>query len=326
MCSTLEKRDFFEVETPMMHSIAGGAAGDPFVTHHNALDMDLYLRLAPELYLKKLLVGGLERVYELNRSFRNEGLSTRHNPEFTMLEVYAAYQDCAFMMELVETLITEAAQSLLGKLQFEFRGKTFDLTPPWDRVSFSKTMEEMGLAVDSSLEDIQAALKKKGMKVTGMSRSQLVRLVEQLFEPQTKTKPLFVVDYWTELSPLAKSKTDNPLIADRFELFIGGMEVANAYSELNDPLEQRRRFESQLDAAGVKGEARVIDEMFLDALEHGMPSAGGLGVGIDRLAMLLLNQPSIKDVILFPLLKPVEKGQGAGDKGREKQPHQKNPQ
>ena len=303
---TLERHGFLEVETPMMHAIPGGAAGEPFVTHHQALDTQLYLRLAPELHLKELLVGGFERVYELNRSFRNEGLSTRHNPEFTMLEAYAAYQDCAFMMEFVQTLISDAAMALLGTLQFEYQGQAIDLSPPWERVSFAQAMEGMGLRPQSSIEEIRTVLQRKSVRVTGLHRSQLVRVVEQLFEPKTRAKPLFVVDYWTELSPLAKSHPDNPLIADRFELFIGGMEVANAYSELNDPIEQRRRFEAQLDAAGIKGKSKALDEGFLEALEHGMPPAGGLGVGVDRLAMLLLNQPSIKDVILFPLLKPTD--------------------
>ena len=329
---TLERHGFVEVETPMMHSIPGGAAGEPFVTHHEALDMDLYLRLAPELYLKELLVGGLERIYEINRCFRNEGLSTRHNPEFTMLEAYAAYQDYEFMMDLVQELICNAARALVGGLRFEYQGQPIDLTPPWERVSFAKTFEEMGLKPQASLEEIQTVLQRRGVKVKGLTRSQLVRLVEQLFEPKTRTKPLFVVDYWTELSPLAKARPENPLITERFELFIGGMEVANAYSELNDPVEQRRRFEAQLQAqerSGVGAEgsgpacrrsatadrqipgarsleprAKGIDEGFVEALEYGMPPAGGLGVGIDRLAMLLLDQPSIKDVILFPLLKP----------------------
>ena len=310
--ATLERRGFVEVETPMMHPIPGGAAGEPFVTHHQALDTDLYLRLAPELYLKQLLVGGLERVYELNRSFRNEGLSTRHNPEFTMLEAYAAYQDCAFMMEFVQELICEATRALVGGLQCTYQGQALDLTPPWERVSFAETMAGMGLGPDSPLATITAVLEQKGVKVRGLTRSQMVRMVEQLFEPKTKTKPLFVTDYWTELSPLAKSRPDNPLITERFELFLGGMEVANAYSELNDPVEQRRRFEAQLESAGVKGKHRMIDESFVEALEYGMPPAGGLGVGVDRLAMLLLDQPSIKDVILFPLLKPTSESVSRG--------------
>ena len=319
--ATLERHGFLEVETPMMHAIPGGAAGEPFVTHHNALDIDLYLRLAPELHLKKLLVGGLERVYEINRSFRNEGLSVKHNPEFTMLEAYAAYGDYKLMMQLVEELICDAAHALHGSLQTEFRGQPIDLTPPWETVSFAKTLEELGLTPASSLEEIQHVLQKKGMQVTDLTRSQMVRLVGQLFEPKTKSKPLFVTDYWTELSPLAKATPDDPLITERFELYIGGMEVANAYSELNDPLEQRRRFEAQLgigSGLGAEGSgqkrsprapspeprAKMIDDSFVEALEYGMPPAGGLGVGVDRLAMLLLSQPSIKDVILFPLLKP----------------------
>jgi lysyl-tRNA synthetase class 2 len=317
--ATLERHGFIEVETPMMHAIPGGAAGEPFKTHHDALDTDLYLRLAPELHLKKLLVGGLERVYEINRCFRNEGLSVKHNPEFTMLEAYAAYEDYAFMMELVQQLICDAATALVGGLTFEFRGQRIDLAPPWERVSFAYAMQELGLTPTSSLEDIQRVLQRRGMQVKGLTRSQMVRLVEQLFEPKAKAKPLFVTDYWTETSPLAKAKPDDPAITERFELYIGGMEVANAYSELNDPVEQRKRFEAQLDAgrrtqdAGRTTQSRRpesgvlhqrIDEGFLEALEYGMPPAGGLGVGVDRLAMLLLDQPSIKDVILFPLLKP----------------------
>ncbi|MBI4340887.1 MAG: lysine--tRNA ligase [Candidatus Omnitrophica bacterium] len=321
--ATLERQRFIEVETPMMHDIPGGAAGEPFKTHHNALDIDLYLRLAPELYLKRLLVGGLDRVYEINRSFRNEGLSTRHNPEFTMLEAYQAYGNIETMMRLVEELICAAAKAVIGSVTFDYQGKPVDLSPPWDRASFAETMEAMGLTPTSSQAQIQRVLESKGMKVKGLTRSQLVRLVEQLFEPKARAKPLFVTDYWTELSPLAKSQPDQAIIADRFELFIGGMEVANAYSELNDPIEQRRRFEAQLEGAQgsrlkAQGESkkqaslqpsalnleRRIDEDFIEALEYGMPPAGGLGVGVDRLAMLLLNQASIKDVILFPLLRP----------------------
>ena len=321
--ATLERHGFLEVETPMMHAIPGGAAGEPFITHHKALDTDLYLRLAPELHLKKLLVGGLEKVYELNRSFRNEGVSMKHNPEFTMLEAYEAYGDYTSMMRLVESLICDAAKHLLGTLSIEFRGQRIDLSPPWERVSFAETMRELGLAPNAPPETLQQALQQKGLKVAGLSRSQMVRLVEQLFEPKTKTKPLFVTDYWTELSPLAKAKPEDPDITERFELYIGGMEVANAYSELNDPIEQRKRFEAQLEGRsglGVEGSGqkqenrprtlnpeprtKQIDESFIEALEYGMPPAGGLGVGVDRLAMLLFDQPSIKDVILFPLLKP----------------------
>ncbi|MEK7216839.1 MAG: lysine--tRNA ligase, partial [Chloroflexota bacterium] len=244
---TLSQQRFLEVETPMMHAIPGGAAGDPFVTHHQALDMDLYLRLAPELHLKRLLVGGFEKVYEINRSFRNEGLSTRHNPEFTMLEAYQAYGDCSTMMTLVEQLIKQAAQDVLGTLAFEYQGQAIDLSPPWPRFSFTDALEKLGLPPNSSQEQMQQVLAKKGIKFKEMTRSQLVRLAEQLFEPKAQATPVFVIDYWTELSPLAKSKPGNPLVADRFELFVGGMEVANAYSELNDPIEQRRRLEAQLE-------------------------------------------------------------------------------
>ncbi len=309
--ATLERRGFLEVETPMMHAIPGGAAGEPFVTHHNALDIDLYLRLAPELHLKKLLVGGLEKVYELNRSFRNEGVSFKHNPEFTMLEAYEAYGDYRSMMRLVQALITDAAQAI-GSLAFEYQGQAIDLSPPWEEVSFAKAMQDLGLARTASLEELQKTLEKRNIKVKGLTRSQMVRVVEQLFEPKTKGKPLFVTDYWTELSPLAKAKPDDPSVTERFELYIGSMEVANAYSELNDPIEQRRRFQAQVEGAGELSHAprptphtpKMVDDSFVEALEYGMPPAGGLGVGVDRLAMLLLNQPSIKDVILFPLLKP----------------------
>ena len=252
---TLDNLGFLEVETPMMHAIAGGAAGEPFTTHHKALDADLYLRLAPELHLKRLLVGGFDRVYELNRSFRNEGVSTRHNPEFTMLEAYQAYWGCEDVMGLVEDLIKRAAQDVLGTLTFQYQGQTIDLSPSgsWPRLSFANKMEELGLSPDAPSERIRRVLEQQGIKITGLTRSQLVRLSEQLIEqfvePQSKRFPLFVVDYWTELSPLAKSQRGHPLVADRFELFIGGLEVANGYSELNDPIEQRLRFEAQLDAA-----------------------------------------------------------------------------
>jgi lysyl-tRNA synthetase class 2 len=302
--ATLERQGFLEVETPMMHAIPGGAAGEPFKTHHKALDTDLYLRLAPELHLKQLLVGGLERVYELNRSFRNEGLSTKHNPEFTMLEAYQAYGDAAAMMRLVEELICDAARSLRGALTIEFQGQRIDLTPPWGRVSFAETMAQMGLGPAAPLAKIQAVLEQRGLKVKGLTRSQLVRLVEQLFEPKARPKPLFVVDYWTELSPLAKAKPEDPRIADRFELYIGGMEVANAYSELNDPLEQRERLMAEIREKGKEATSQNLDEDFLLALEHGMPPAGGLGLGIDRLIMVLTGRDTIREVVLFPQLKP----------------------
>ncbi len=297
----LGAKGFMEVETPMMHSIAGGAAGKPFQTHHNALDMDLYLRIAPEIYLKKLIVGGFEKIYEINRSFRNEGISPRHNPEFTMLEVYEAYSDCQGMMDLTEGLITEIAKGIFGTLKFEYQGKPIDLSK-WEKVSFARLMDEQfGIKPDEKPEAWIKKLKKKNVKVEGktLSRTQLINIVGDLIEPKAGNHPVFVVDMFTELCPLAKKKQDNPLISDRFELYMGGLEVANAYSELNDPIEQKKRFLQD------KKETRKkeIDESFITALEHGMPPAGGLGIGIDRLVMILTNSASIRDVILFPQLK-----------------------
>ncbi len=298
----LNSRDYLEVETPMMQPIPGGAAGRPFKTHSNILDMDFYLRVAPELYLKRLIVGGFEKIYEVNKCFRNEGLSTRHNPEFTMLEVYQAYADYEDMMDLTRELITSLARKLLGKVKFDFQGKTIDLSD-WQKVSFTSLMKE---AYDiEPQEDVAQWTKKlarRGIEIEGktISRSQILNIIAELIEPKSQGTPTFVVDLFSELCPLAKRKPDNPLLTERFELFIGGLEVANAYSELNDPVEQRERFKTQMP---VEGEAGKIDEDFLRALEYGMPPTGGLGIGIDRLVMLLTNSASIRDVILFPQLK-----------------------
>lgn len=307
----LDKKGYLEVETPMMHPIPGGAAGRPFKTHHNEHDMDLYLRIAPELYLKKLLVGGFERVYEINRSFRNEGVSTRHNPEFTMLEVYTAYSDCLGMMELVEAITVETAKEVFGGLKFEFQGKPVDLTPPWKRYSFAEVVKErFGIAPEDSAELMLEKLQRRGRALNEkrLSRSQVVRIVEDLLQEGQDFSPAFFSDYFSILCPLAKNKPNNPHISERFELFIAGMEVANAYSELNDPVEQRQRLEEEIseDKSASSG-ARMVDEDFVSALEYGMPPAGGLGIGIDRLVMILTNQPSIRDVILFPLLRPEAK-------------------
>lgn len=302
--SFLDGKDFLEVETPMMHSLAGGAAGEPFKTHHKALDIDLYLRLAPELYLKRLLVGGFDKVYEVNRNFRNEGISIRHNPEFTMLEVYEAYSDCEGMMRLTEELFSYVAKEVLGTLKIKFGEQDIDLTTPWPRWSFADEIKKRyDIAPDDPAQSWIRKLKEKGVDFKGkdITRSQIVNIISEMLEPETKDKPMFVVDLFSELCPLAKRKKDNPLLTDRFELFIGGMEVANAYSELNDPIEQKKRFKEQL--VGQEG-IKKIDEDFVTALEYGMPPAGGLGIGIDRLVMLFLNQPSIRDVILFPQLKP----------------------
>ena len=294
--NTLDRKGFLEVETPMMHPIPGGAAGKPFKTHHDTLHMDLYLRIAPELYLKKLLVGGFEKVYEMNRSFRNEGISTRHNPEFTMLEVYEAFSDCSGMMKLVEELIRSAAREVTGSEKFEYQGKTVDLTK-WEKISFAELMKDnFGITPDEKESAWVKKLKAKGIKLEKeeLSRTQLINIVGELIAPKAGNHPVFVVDMFKELCPLAKRKKDNPDLTDRFELYIGGMEIANAYSELNDPIDQRKRFE---EAGGD------IDEDFLRALEYGMPPAGGLGIGIDRLIMILTNSANIREVILFPQLK-----------------------
>ncbi|MBL7084897.1 MAG: lysine--tRNA ligase [Candidatus Omnitrophica bacterium] len=302
----LDKRGYLEVETPMLHHLAGGATGKPFKTHHEALGADLFLRIAPELYLKRLLVGGFERVYEINRSFRNEGISTRHNPEFTMLEAYTAYADYEDVMKLTEELITSLATDLLDEPKLNYQGKTIDLSR-WQRRSFQELMEKnFDIHPHESEATWIAKLKKKGIKLEQkkLSRSQILNIIADLLPPEEGNHPIFVTDLYTELCPLARTKKENPLLTERFELFIGGLEVANAYSELNDPQEQRRRFAEQL--AG-KDEKQKIDEDFLQALEYGMPPAGGLGIGIDRLVMLFAGLPSIREVILFPQLKPEKK-------------------
>lgn len=308
----LDERGFIEVETPMMQSIPGGAAGKPFKTHHEALDIDLYLRIAPELYLKRLLVGGFDKVYEVNRNFRNEGISIKHNPEFTMLEVYEAYSDCAGMMKLTEEMVRHLASKVLGRTTIEYQGKTVDLSK-WERISFAELMkEQFGIVPSDSHAVWLKKLKSKGIAIEGkeISRTQIINIVGDLVEPRAGSHPVFVIDMFKELCPLAKTKPDNPDLTDRFELYMGGMEIANAYSELNDPIEQRKRFEEDL-KGGSKGQVasskeleRTIDHDFVTALEYGMPPAGGLGIGIDRLVMILTNSASIRDVILFPQLKP----------------------
>jgi len=300
----LDTAGYLEVETPMMHAMPGGATGEPFATHHRALDLPLFLRLAPELYLKRLLVGGFERVYELSKSFRNEGLSPRHNPEFTMLEAYAAYDDYEGMMRLTQHLLTETARAVMGTTTLTYQGKTMALHGTWRRLSFAELVKaRYGVTPSDGSEVLLHKLgKRRGGAKGPLSRSQIVRLIEEEFDPETHGEPVLITDYWTDLSPLAKARRDDPLLAERFELFLGGLELANGYSELNDPLEQRRRFEAQLD--GVPRGRRHVDEEFVEALEYGMPPAGGLGIGIDRFVMLLTNQPSIRDVILFPLLRP----------------------
>ena len=307
-------RDFFdrlkymEVETPMLHRVAGGASGRPFATFHNATDSDVYLRIAPELYLKRLLVGGLEKIYEINRSFRNEGVSRRHNPEFTMLEAYCAYENYEYMMKICEDLFSYLAREINSSLIIEFQGKKIDFTGPWQRISFAQLFnKEFGIKDSDSQEVMLEKISEKLKLAKGLSRSQILNITEELIEKNYPAdKPVFITDFFTWTSPLAKKKKDNPNLVERFELFIGGLEVANAYSELNDPLEQKARFNKQLE---VEEELpKKIDDDFLLSLEYGMPPAAGLGIGMDRLVMLLLNQPSIRDVIFFPLLKPLSNG------------------
>ncbi|MDP2044054.1 MAG: lysine--tRNA ligase, partial [Candidatus Omnitrophota bacterium] len=305
----LDAKGFLEVETPMMHDIAGGAAGRPFKTFHNEYSMDLYLRIAPELYLKRLLVGGLDRVYEINRSFRNEGVSKRHNPEFTMLEVYQAYADYEDMINLTQDLICHLVKEVLGIEELVYQGKSISLKAPWNRQSFAALVKEkFGIGPEDDAGQMLKKLQSKGFAKdkNRLSRSQINKIIEDILEQDMQVNPVFITDYFTSLCPLAKAKKDNPLISERFELYVAGMEIANAYSELNDPREQRRRFEEEIKELDP-GE-KSVDNDYLLALEHGMPPAGGLGIGIDRLVMLLTDQPSIRDVILFPLLRSQEEG------------------
>jgi lysyl-tRNA synthetase, class II len=321
----MDERRFIEVETPMMHPIPGGALARPFVTHHNALDVDLYMRIAPELYLKRLVVGGLERVYEINRNFRNEGLSANHNPEFTMLEFYAAYFDCRDVIEMTEALIAGAA-SVATRGPLQFRGREVTLKAPFARVrmndaiaaafasdpagGFDPAWLDNARALDAWLRTDAfagacARASASSEAYPGLSHGKRVAQLFADFAEQGLWAPTFIVDYPVEISPLSKRRADEPGVADRFELFICGMEVANGFSELNDPLEQRARFLDQVSQrAGGDGEAHLMDDDYIRALGHGMPPTGGCGLGIDRLAMILTNSASIRDVILFPHMRP----------------------
>lgn len=304
----LSNRGFLEVETPMMQAVPGGATAKPFKTHHKALDMDLYLRIAPELYLKRLLVGGFEKVFEINRSFRNEGLSTRHNPEFTMLEFYQAYATYTDLMDLTEEMLSWLTEEVNGSMKVTYQGQVVDLSPPWKRYTIDEALIEVG-GIDPAILDNPEALlklaKAKGIKLEPQAGPGKAKM--ELFELLVEEKlinPTFVTAYPTEVSPLARRNEQNPQITDRFELFITGREIANAFSELNDPVDQKERFEKQIAERGDDEEVHpVLDEDYIRALEYGLPAAAGEGIGIDRLVMLLTDSPSIRDVIIFPHLK-----------------------
>ena len=308
--SFFDSHDFIEVETPMLHPIAGGAAAKPFKTHHNALDAELYLRIAPELYLKRLVVGGIERVYEINRNFRNEGISTRHNPEFTMLEFYMAHEDYHFIMNFVEELLRKMALEVCGQEIVPFGEKQIDFGSPFEKLTVKESVIKYGnlQEVDLLPENIDSIIKKYKVDLPNKNASlgaKIFALFEELVEKKI-VNPTFIIDYPIEISPLAKRDSKNPGVAARFELFVAGMEISNGFNELNDPYDQAQRFHDQVAAyeAGDQ-EAHQYDADFVHALEYGLPPTVGVGIGIDRLVMLMTNTTSIKDVILFPTLKKV---------------------
>ena len=300
---------YLEVETPALHPVAGGANARPFVTHHNALDLELYLRIAPELYLKRLLVGGLEKVFEIGKNFRNEGISPRHNPEHTALEAYAAHEDYRYMMELTERCVAACAMAACGTTRIEYGGKPLDLTPPWPRLSMVEAVRQYtGIDLGANRDAAQARRLAREAGVEVAARASWGEVLAELFEQKVADRlwgPVFITDYPVEVSPLARRRPDDPLLVERFEPYVAGMEVGNGFSELNDPEEQRLRFEEQA-ARRARGEleAHPYDEDFVLALEYGMPPAAGLGIGVDRLVMVLTDSASIRDVILFPLLRP----------------------
>jgi lysyl-tRNA synthetase class 2 len=285
----LDERGFIEVETPMLHSEALGAEAEPFLTHHNALNSDLYLRIAPELYLKRLIVGGFDKVYEIGKSFRNEGISTIHNPEFTMVEIYLAYSDYNDMMDLASWLISETAEKILGSKKIAYQGRDIDLSPPWRKIPVFSALSEAVSEKIESLRDAENFAKKQKIEVENPFNT----LIDKFVQPNL-IEPTFLIDFPAELSPLAKRKKDNPNLAERFEIIVGGQELGNAYSELTDPDEQLKNFEAQ----------GRIDQDYIEALRYGMPPTGGLGIGIDRLCMVFCDQTSIRELILFPQLKP----------------------
>ena len=308
--SFLNDRGFLEVDTPLLNTIPGGAAARPFITHHNTLDIDLYLRISPELYLKRLIVGGLEKVYEMGRMFRNEGMSVKHNPEFTLLELYEAFTDYKGMMELTENLITHVAKEVLGTTEIEYQEQKIDLSIPWTRMTMTDAVKKYaGVDFDSlSYDEAVSLAREKGIELSGnISKGEILNMFFEEFAEANLIQPTFIMDYPVEVSPLTKRKPDKPELTERFELFITGREMANAYSELNDPIDQKERFLAQVKKREQGDEeANMMDEDYITSLEHGLPPTGGLGIGIDRLIMLLTDSYSIRDVLLFPTMKPKE--------------------
>ncbi len=307
----LEKRGFLEVDTPILNVIAGGASARPFITHHNTLDIALYLRIAPELYLKRLIVGGLEKVFEIAKNFRNEGISIKHNPEFTMIEIYEAYKDYHDMMNLTEELISTAAKDVLGSEKIIYQEKEIDLSTPWKRISMLDSIKEYsGVDFNKVETDEDARMTARQHKISVKDSDTWGEVVNLFFEEKVEKnliQPTFIYDYPVEGSPLTKKKPSNPRLTERFEVFIAGWEFGNAYSELNDPIDQKERFVKQVEARNAGDEeANMMDDDFVNALEYGMPPTGGLGIGIDRLIMLLTDSYSIRDVLLFPTMKPRE--------------------
>lgn len=306
----LNEKGYLEVETPILNTIAGGAAARPFITHHNTLDMDMYLRIANELYLKRLIVGGFDKVYEMGRMFRNEGMDIKHNPEFTNIELYSAYEDYNDMMDITEEIISRVAQKVLGTTKITYQGTEIDLTPSWKRISMIDSIKEVTGVDFNKIETDEEALKAAKELNIELDELKLTRgeIINQIFEAkveETLIQPTFIYDYPVEVSPLTKRKPSDPRLTERFEIFIGTREYGNAYSELNDPIDQYERFKKQVEAreAGDE-EANMMDDDFINALEYGMPPTGGLGIGIDRLVMLLTDSASIRDVLLFPTMKP----------------------
>ena len=307
----LDDRGYVEVETPVLNTIPGGAAARPFITHHNTLDIDMYLRIAPELYLKRLIVGGFDKVYEVGRLFRNEGMDIKHNPEFTTVELYSAYEDYNDMMDITEGLISTLAKEITGDTKINYQGTEIDLTPGFRRLPMIEAIKEVtGADFNKANTDEEAMelAKSIGLEVEGkMDRGHLINLAFEERVEETLIQPTFIIDYPVEISPLTKRKPSDPRLVERLELFIGGREYANAYSELNDPIDQKGRFLAQMaEREAGNEEANMMDEDFVQALEYGMPPTGGMGMGIDRLAMLLTDSYSIRDVLLFPTMKPLD--------------------